>query len=311
MQRRKVAIIGSGPAGYSAAIYAARAGLAPLIITGMDFGGQITKTQHLENYPGFSGKIDGIYLTEEMRKQAEAFGAELLADTVVGGDFSKSPFTLECENGGQVSADAVIAATGTVPVRLGLPNEEKLTGRGVSYCATCDGFLYKGKDVFVVGGGNAAVYEALHLSTVCRHVTIVHRRDAFRAEELNQKRLFAAPNISAAWNSVVDGIVESDGKVAGVKVKSVKTGEISEYPASALFISIGHTPNTGLFKGQVELDAKGYIATMPDSMRTGRDGFFAAGDVRNPRFRQVVIAAASGAQAAMEAAEYLAVPKAG
>ncbi|MDR1476885.1 MAG: FAD-dependent oxidoreductase, partial [Rickettsiales bacterium] len=268
MQRRKIVVVGSGPAGYSAAIYAARGGLKPLVITGLDFGGQITKTQHLENYPGFSSKIDGLFLTEEMRKQAEAFGAEILADTVVGADFSRRPFVLKCENGESVEADAVIVATGTRPRELGLANENRLVGHGVSYCATCDGFFFKGKDVFVAGGGNAAVYEALHLSTVCSRVTLVHRRDSLRAEKIRQEQLFKTPNIIVMWDSKVVEILEDGGKLSGLKIENVKTGAASEYPAAALFVAIGHEPNTGVFKGLVDLDEYGYIKSLPDSTAT-------------------------------------------
>jgi thioredoxin reductase (NADPH) len=305
MRHRKIVVVGSGPAGYSAAIYAARGGLRPLVITGLDFGGQITKTQHLENYPGFSTKIDGLFLTEEMRKQAESFGAEIMADTVVGVDFSKHPFVLRCENGEGFEADAVIVATGTSPRELGLENEKKLVGRGVSYCATCDGFFFKDKEVFVAGGGNAAVYEALHLSTICSKVTLVHRRDSLRAEKIRQEQLFKSPNITVMWDSKVAEIVEADGKLAGLKIENVKTGTSAEYPAAALFVAIGHEPNTGAFKDSVDLDEHGYIKALPDSTATSRDGVFAAGDVKNPRFRQVVIAAAEGAKAAMEAMDFL------
>jgi len=306
-QHREVVIIGSGPAGYSAGIYAGRAGSKPLIITGVDFGGQITKSFDLENYPGFTEKIDGIYLTEQMRKQAEIFGAEILADTVIDVDFSTRPFIIKCENDNIIEADAVIIATGASYRKLGLSNEEKLTGHGVSYCATCDGFFFRDKEVFVIGGGNTAVYEALHLSTVCKKVTMVHRRDVFTAEQINQKHLFETPNISVIWNSVVDEITEGEGglSVKGIKLKNVKTGEVTEYPTDGIFIAVGNVPNTSIFKGKVELTDAGYIKTKSDLCATSIDGVFAAGDVKNPRFKQVVIAAGSGAQAAMEANEYL------
>ena len=301
----EVVIIGSGPAGYSAGIYAARNGNKPLIITGMEFGGQITKSFDLENYPGFTEKIDGLYLTEQMRKQAEIFGAEILADTVVEVDFKNKPFTLKTENGDVVTADAVIIATGASCRELGLSNEKKLTGHGVSYCATCDGFFFRDKEVFVVGGGNTAVYEALHLSTVCSKVTVIHRRDHFIAENINQKHFFDMPNCSVIWKSTLDEIVEKDGKVCAIKVKNVDTGDVTEYPTEGVFIAIGNKPNTEIFKAQIALDEAGYVKTKPNLCATDVDGIFAAGDVKNPHFKQVVIAAASGAQAAMEATEYL------
>lgn len=306
-QHREVVIIGSGPAGYTAGIYSGRAGNKPLIITGMEFGGQITKSFDLENYPGFTEKIDGLYLTEQMRKQAEIFGAEVLADTVVEVDFSKRPFTIKCENDNVITADAVIIATGASYRKIGLANEAKLTGHGVSYCATCDGFFFRDKEVFVVGGGNTAVYEALHLSTLCKKVTIIHRRDHFTAEQINQKHLFETPNISIMWNSTLAEIVEdAEGKkVAGVKIKNTQSGEITSYDTDGIFIAIGNQPNTDVFKGQIELDDSGYIKTKPNLCATNIDGVFAAGDVKNPNFKQVVIAAASGAQASMEADKYI------
>lgn len=304
-QHREVVIIGSGPAGYSAGIYSARNGNHPLIITGVEFGGQITKTFDLENYPGFTEKIDGIYITEQMRKQAEIFGAEILADTVVEVDFQNRPFTIKCENDNIITADAVIIATGATHRKLGLSNEAKLTGHGISYCATCDGFFFKGKEVFVVGGGNTAIYEALHLSTVCKKVNVIHRRDHFTAEHINQTHLFNTPNISTIWNSVVVEAEEKDGKLSSITVENVDTKERTTYETEGLFIAIGNIPQTELFKDKLPLDNAGYIITKPDLCATEIDGVFAAGDVKNPRFKQVVIAAASGAQAAMEATTYL------
>ena len=306
-QHREVVIIGSGPAGYTAGIYTGRSGNKPLIITGVEFGGQITKSFDLENYPGFTEKIDGIYLTEQMRKQAEIFGAEILVDTVVDVDFSTKPFTIKCENDNVITADSVIIATGSSYRKLGLPNEDKLTGHGISYCATCDGFFFRDKEVFVIGGGNTAVYEALHLSTVCSKVTVVHRRDTFTAEQINQKHLFEMPNVSVIWNSVVEEVVEGDegNCVKAIKIKNTQTGEVSEYPTEGVFIAVGNVPNTSVFKGKLDLDNAGYIKTKPELCATSVDGVFAAGDVKNPRFKQVVIAAGSGAQAGMEASSYL------
>ena len=306
MERKvRVAIIGSGPAGYTAGIYSARSGNKPLIITGVEFGGQITKTFDLENYPGFTEKIDGIYLTEQMRQQAEIFGAEILADTVTSVDFKQKPFKLILESGITVYSDAVIIATGSSCRKIGLDNEEKLTGHGVSYCATCDGFFFRDKEVFLIGGGNTAVYEALHLSSVCKKVTVVHRRDSFKAEQINQKHLFNTPNISVIWDSILDEIIETDGKVSGLKLRNLKTDEVTKYDTDGIFIAIGNKPNTDIFKDQIDLTDSGYIKTKPDLCETSINGIFAAGDVKNPNFKQVVIAAGSGAQSAMEADNYL------
>ncbi len=306
MERKvRVAIIGSGPAGYTAGIYSARSGNKPLIITGVEFGGQITKTFDLENYPGFTEKIDGVYLTEQMRQQAEIFGAEILADTVTSVDFKQKPFKLILESGLTIYSDTVIIATGSSCRKIGLDNEEKLTGHGVSYCATCDGFFFRDKEVFLIGGGNTAVYEALHLSSVCKKVTVVHRRDSFKAEQINQKHLFNTPNISVIWDSKLDEIIETDGKVSGLKLRNLKTDEVTKYDTDSIFIAIGNKPNTDIFKDQIDLTDSGYIKTKPDLCETSINGIFAAGDVKNPNFKQVVIAAGSGAQSAMEADNYL------
>ncbi len=306
-QHRQVVIIGSGPAGYSAGIYAARNGNHPLIITGVEFGGQITKTFDLENYPGFTEKIDGIFLTEQMRKQAETFGAEILADTVTEIDFKHRPFTIKCENDNIITADSIIIATGASHRHIGLPNEKALTGKGVSYCATCDGFFFKDKEVFIVGGGNTAIYEALHLSTVCKKVTVIHRRDSFTAEHINQTHLFNTPNVSVIWNSEVNELIENENlkKLKAIKVKNLDTNKITEYETEGLFIAIGNIPTTDIIKNDIELDDSGYIKTKPNFCATNIEGVFAAGDVKNPHFKQVVIAAGSGAHAAMEATTYL------
>ena len=301
----KVAIIGSGPAGYSAGIYSARSGNKPIIITGKEFGGQITKTFDLENYPGFTEKIDGIYLTEQMRQQAEIFGATILADIVTNVDFKTKPFKLYLESKNTILADSVIIATGSSYRTLGLSNEEKLTGHGVSYCATCDGFFFRDKEVFVIGGGNTAIYEALHLSSICKKITVVHRKDTFNAEKINQDHLFNMPNISVIWNNTLNEIIENNNKVIGVKLKNIQTNEISEYKTQGIFIAIGNKPNTEIFKEQIELTENGYIKTKPDLSETNISGIFAAGDVKNPNFKQVVIACGSGAQSAMEADKYL------
>lgn len=299
-----VAIIGSGPAGYTAAIYSARAGRNPVVITGMDFGGQIVKTFDLENYPGFTEKIDGVYLTEQMRGQAEIFGTKIITDTVKSVDFNSRPFKLFLENGDTIIADSVIIATGARVKKLGLENEDKFTSRGLSYCATCDGFFFKNKEVFLIGGGNSAVYEALHLSTLCKQVNVVHRRDYFTAEKIMQNHLFNTPNISVLWNNEVAEFM-GDEKLTGLKLKNTITGEITEYKTDGVFIAVGNTPATDIFKGQVDLTDSGYIKTIPDSTATNIDGVFAAGDVKNPKFKQVVVAASDGAKAAMEVESYL------
>jgi thioredoxin reductase (NADPH) len=302
-QHRKIAVIGSGPAGYSAAIYAARAGLVPLVITGLDFGGQITKTLHLENYPGFASKIDGIFLTEEMRKQAESFGTKIIADSVASADLTRRPFGLKLENGEEIEAESIIIATGTRERKLGLANEDSLVGHGVSYCAACDGFFFKDKPVVVIGGGNGAVIEALHLSSTASHVTLVHRRGELRAEKLNQDYLMKSKLISVEFNATVEEILESGGAVSGVRIKDTTTGAAKEIKAAGVFVAIGSDPETAIF--DVEKDRLGYIITRPDSMATSVEGAFAAGDVRALRHRQAVIAAASGAQAALEALDFL------
>lgn len=298
-----VAIIGSGPAGYTAAIYSARAGRNPVIITGMEFGGQIVKTFDLENYPGFTEKIDGVYLTEQMRQQAEIFGAKIITDTVTSVDFKTKPFKLNLENGDTIIADSVIIATGAKTKKLGIENEDKFTSRGLSYCATCDGFFFKNKEVFLIGGGNSAVYEALHLATLCKQVNIVHRRDFFTAEKIMQNHLFNTPNISVLWNNEVVEFT-GDEKLTGLKLKNTITGEIATYNTDGVFVAVGNTPVTDIFKGQIDLTDTGYIKTKPDSAKTNIDGIFAAGDVKNPQFKQVVIACGDGAKAAMEVESY-------
>lgn len=299
-----VAIIGSGPAGYTSAIYSARAGRSPVIITGMEFGGQIVKTFDLENYPGFTEKIDGVYLTEQMRGQAEIFGAKIITDSVASVDFKTKPFKLNLESGDVIIADSVIIATGAKVKKLGIENEDKFTSRGLSYCATCDGFFFKNKEVFLIGGGNSAVYEALHLSTLCKQVNVVHRRDYFTAEKIMQNHLFNTPNISVLWNNEVQEFL-GDEKLTGLKLKNTITGEITEYKTDGVFVAVGNVPVTDIFKGQIELTDAGYIKTKPETMATNIEGIFSAGDVRNPKFKQVVIACGDGAKAAMEVESYL------
>ena len=304
----RLAIIGSGPAGYTAAIYAARANLAPVLFQGLQPGGQLSITTDVENYPGFADPIQGPWLMEQMAKQAENCGAELVADLVAKLDLGVRPFRLDLDGGERVEADAVILATGANARWLGLESEAKFMGFGVSACATCDGFFFRGKRVAVVGGGNSAVEEALYLAQMCEHVTVIHRRDALRAEKVMQERLFAHPKIAVLWDHVVDEIVGRDAppSVTGVRAKHVRTGEITELALDGVFVAIGHDPATELVKGQVAMDEEHYILTHADSTTTAVPGFFAAGDVQDKIFRQAVTSAGSGCMAALEAEKYLA-----
>ena len=304
----RVLIIGSGPAGCTAAIYAARAGLGPLMIQGLQPGGQLTITTEVENYPGFAEPVQGPWLMEQMAKQAENCGAELLFDLVSRVDLSRRPMVAETDGGLTVTCDSLVIATGAVARWLGLDSERRFQGHGVSACATCDGFFFRGKDVAVVGGGNTAVEEALYLANMCRSVTLIHRRDQLRAERVLQERLFANPKVRVLWDHVVDEILgeEEPLRVTGVRVRNVRTGALSTLEVEGVFIAIGHDPATQLFRGQLEMDAEGYIATAPDSTRTSVPGVFAAGDVQDKIFRQAVTAAGTGCMAALEAERYLA-----
>jgi len=304
----KVLILGSGPAGYTAAIYAARAMLKPLLIEGSQPGGQLTITTDVENYPGFADVIQGPWLMEQMRAQAEHVGTEIIMDQVAKVDLKKRPFTLKGESGDTYTCDVLIICTGAQARWLGIESEELFKGHGVSACATCDGFFYKGKDVVVVGGGNTAVEEAIFLTNFAKKVTVVHRRDHFRAEKILQDRLFKNPKIEVVWDHAVEEIVgtEDPKSVTGVRVKNTKTGAITKLPADGVFIAIGHSPATGLFKGQVELNHSGYIITRPDSTATAIPGVYAAGDVKDEVYRQAVTAAAMGCMAALEAERYFA-----
>jgi thioredoxin reductase (NADPH) len=300
---RKVVIIGSGPAGYTAAIYAARANLSPVMFTGIQPGGQLMLTTLVENYPGFVEGIDGPPLMETFQKQAERFGTEMIADDVTEVDFRKRPFTV---TGGDVTIEAhtVILATGASAKLLGLPNESKLMGRGVSTCATCDGFFFRGKPLAVVGGGDSAVEEALFLTKFATEVTVIHRRDELRASKIMADRAHDHPKIAFRWNAVVDEVV-GNGSVEGLRLRDTVTDERSELPVGGLFVAIGHDPNTALFQGQLDLDDGGYVVTAPDSTSASVDGVFAAGDVQDHVFRQAVTAAGSGCMAAMEAERWL------
>ena len=304
----EVLILGSGPAGLTAAIYAARAGLAPHMIRGLQPGGQMTITTDVENYPGFAEVIQGPWLMEEMGKQAENVGTTANADTIVSADLSRRPFTLLGDTGNRYTADALIIATGASARWLGLESEERFKGFGVSACATCDGFFFRGLAVCVVGGGNTAVEEAMYLTRHASKVSLIHRRDSLRAEKILQERLLADPKIEVIWDSVLDRVEGEDDplRVTEVRIKNVKSGAESGIPVEGVFIAIGHDPNTELFKGRIEMDADGYIVTAPDSTATNIPGVFAAGDVQDKVFRQAVTAAGTGCMAALEAEKYLA-----
>jgi thioredoxin reductase (NADPH) len=304
----KVLILGSGPAGLTAAIYAARASLSPLMVAGMQPGGQMTITTDVENYPGFADVIQGPWLMEQMQKQAEHVGTRIVSDVVTKADFSQRPFVLTADSGAVFTADTVIVSTGATARWLGLPSEEKFKGFGVSACATCDGFFFRGKAVAVVGGGNTAVEEAIYLTNHATHVTVIHRRDTFRAEKIMVERLMANPRISVVWDSVLDEVLGTGNPpgVTGVRLKNVRTGAASELAVDGVFIAIGHTPNTAIFKGQIDMDPDGYLQTRPDSTATNVPGVFAAGDVQDKVFRQAVTAAGTGCMAAIEAEKFLA-----
>jgi thioredoxin reductase (NADPH) len=302
---RKVLIIGSGPAGYTAAIYAARANLAPLMISGVQAGGQLMLTTHIENYPGFVDPVLGPELMETMRKQAERFGTDMLGEDVVAVDFARRPFVVQTADA-RFEAQTVIVATGASAKMLGLPSENLLIGHGVSTCATCDGFFFKDQDIMVVGGGDSALEEALYLARLGRKVEVVHRRDTLRASKIMQDRAFAHPKISFIWNSVVRDILDpAAGKVTGVILEDVLTGARTERTVDGLFVAIGHQPNTALFSGQLELLPNGYVRVEPGTTRTSVPGVFAAGDVQDAVFRQAVTAAGTGCIAALEAERWL------
>jgi thioredoxin reductase (NADPH) len=304
----KLIIIGSGPAGCTAAIYAARAMLEPIMIRGVQAGGQLTITTDVENYPGFAEAIQGPWLMEQMEKQAEHVGTRLVADQVVKLDLGQRPFRLECDSGDVYLADAVVLATGAQARWLDLPSEQKFKGYGVSACATCDGFFYRGKEVMVIGGGNTAVEEALFLTNFASKVTVVHRRDHFRAEKILQDRLFKNPKIAVIWDTVLHDVLGDDNplKVKGVALRNVKTATITEKQADGVFIAIGHSPATDLVQGQLEMKPSGYVKVAPFSTATSVPGVFAAGDVTDDIYRQAVTAAGLGCMAALEAERFLA-----
>ncbi|MFG1352188.1 thioredoxin-disulfide reductase [Xanthobacter autotrophicus] len=305
----KVVIIGSGPAGYTAAIYAARAMLEPVLFEGIQPGGQLTITTDVENYPGFADPIQGPWLMEQMRAQAAHVGTTIVSDHVSSLDLSHRPFRMVTESGDTYVADVVILATGAQARWLGLESEASYRGSGVSACATCDGFFYRGKDVVVVGGGNTAVEEALFLTNFASKVTVVHRRDSFRSEKILQERLFAHPKVQVVWNAELAEVVGVDDpftKVTGARLKDVRTGTLTELPADGIFIAIGHAPATELVKDQLKLKESGYVWTAPDSTATSVPGVFAAGDVADDIYRQAVTAAGRGCMAALEAERFLA-----
>jgi thioredoxin reductase (NADPH) len=304
----KVLILGSGPAGYTAAIYAARAMLKPVVIQGSQPGGQMTITTDVENYPGFAEVVQGPWLMEQMRAQAEHVGTEMIMDQIVKVDAKRRPMRLEGDSGATYTCDVLIVATGAQARWLDLASEQKFKGYGVSACATCDGFFYKGKRVAVIGGGNTAVEEALFLTNFAEKVTVVHRRDRFRAEKILQERLFKNPKIEVVWNAVLDEVLGSDNPrtVNGAVLRSVKSGKTTKLDVDGVFIAIGHVPATELFRGQLEMKPSGYLITAPDSTQTSIPGVFAAGDVKDEVFRQAVTAAGMGCMAALEAERYLA-----
>jgi len=307
VRKTKVLIIGSGPAGYTAAIYAARANLSPVLVAGLAPGGQLTITTDVENYPGFADTIQGPWLMEQMAKQAEHVGTEILYDIVTSVDLSARPFKATTDGGFEFEAESVIISTGAQARWLGLESEQKYQGAGVSACATCDGFFYRGKRVAVIGGGNTAVEEAIYMTHHASHVTLIHRRDSLRAERILQQRLFSNPKISVIWDHAVDEILGSGTPevVTSVRLKNVKTGELQELALDGVFVAIGHSPTTALFQGQVRLDEEGYIITKPGTTETSIPGVFAAGDVQDKTYRQAVTAAGTGCMAALEVEKFL------
>ena len=304
VQHHRLIILGSGPAGYTAAIYAARANLKPVIIQGIQPGGQLTTTTDVDNYPGYKDGVQGSEMMEDFKAQAERFGTEVIWDHINEADLSKRPFRLKGDEG-EYSCDALIIATGASAKYLGLPSEEHFAGKGVSACATCDGFFYRGKEVAVVGGGDTAVEEAIYLANLCSKVTLIHRRDALRAEPIMQDKLFATSNIEVKWNRITDEILGDDSGVTGIRLKSTEDGSSEEMAVHGVFIAIGHTPNTDFLKGQLVMDDTGYIITEGKSTHTSVDGVFAAGDVADPVYRQAVTSAGEGCRAALDAERWL------
>jgi len=305
--KTKVLIIGSGPAGYSAAVYTSRAMLNPVMVTGMEPGGQLTTTTDVENYPGFSKAVQGPWLMDEMKKQAENVGTKFVTDIIKKVDFSKRPFICEGQNGNVFESETVIISTGAQARWLGIENEEKFKGFGVSSCATCDGFFYKNKEVAVVGGGNAAVEEAIYLSGIASKVYLIHRRDQLRAEKMLQEKVLKNKKIEIIWDTVVEKVNGTDNpkNLESISIKNTKEGSIKDLKVHGFFVAIGHNPATNIFKDQIKMDDEGYIITNPDSTATNIEGVFAAGDVKDKIYRQAITAAGMGCMAALEAEKLL------
>jgi thioredoxin reductase (NADPH) len=306
--RTKVLIVGSGPAGYTAAIYAARANLAPLLVTGMEPGGQLSITTDVENYPGFAKAIEGPWLMEQMQRQAAHVGTQIVSDLVVDVDLSRRPFVARGDSGDTYVGETLIIATGARARWLGLEGETTFRGAGISACATCDGFFFRGKPVAVIGGGNTAITEALYLANIASKVTVVHRRDSLRAERVLQDRMLKHPKIEMIWDSVVEDVLGTDAPkaVTGLRLRNVKSGERRDIAVEGMFVAIGHVPATELFRGKLAMDGEGYLLTAPDSTRTDIPGVYAAGDVKDKVFRQAVTAAGLGCMSALEAERFLA-----
>jgi thioredoxin reductase (NADPH) len=305
----RLLVLGSGPAGWTAALYAARANLAPTLVTGLQPGGQLTITTDVENYPGFADTVQGPWLMGEMQKQAERFGTTVVYDTILEADLRRRPFRLTGDSGATYLADALVVSTGAQAKWLGITSEERFKGYGVSACATCDGFFFRNKHVAVVGGGNTAVEEALYLAQIASRVTVIHRREGFRAERILQDRLFANPKIEVIWNAAIDEILGSEAppSVNAVRLRDTHSGALTELPIDGLFVAIGHAPATSLFVGQLDLDSGGYVQVAPGTTNTNIPGVFAAGDVADPVYRQAVTAAGMGCMAALDAERFLAI----
>ena len=308
IEHERLVIVGAGPAAYTAAIYAARALLKPLVLTGFEAGGQLMTTTDVENFPGFAEPIQGPWLVEQMRAQADNVGARIEAEYVVKLELGQRPFVVRCDSGRTIAAEAIILATGAKAKWLGLASEEMFKGFGVSACATCDGFFFRGKSVAVVGGGNTAVEEALHLSNIAAHVTVVHRRDSFRAEKILSERLASRHNVSIRWNSVIEAVLGEGTPpgVTGVRLRDIMTGALDDLAVEGVFVAIGHEPASELVRGQLALKPNGYVQTAPGSTATSVEGVFAAGDVADDLFRQAVTAAGLGCMSALEAERWLA-----